>query len=182
MILSLLGEALAAMAANRLRTLLTALGILIGVAAVVLMVAIGQGTQKQVEESIASMGSNLLIVRSGAPRQGGVRGGAGNMPTLTVMDAQAIRQLSRVSLVAPTTIGSVQLVYGPNNWNTMANGTNAEYLRIRDWRVIAGRDFPNRRRQAVRVWRSSGRRWRASFSAMKTRSANRYGFNARRFG
>jgi len=140
-ILSLLGEALAAMAANRMRTFLTALGILIGVAAVVLMVAIGQGTQTQVGESIASMGSNLLIVRSGASRQGGVRGGTGNMPTLTAMDAQAIGQLSRAALVAPTVIGSVQVVYGPNNWNTSAIGTSAEYLRIRDWRVVEGRTF-----------------------------------------
>lgn len=141
MILSLLGEALAAMAANRLRTFLTALGILIGVAAVVLMVAIGQGTQKQVSDSIASMGSNLLIVRSGAPRKGGVHGGAGNMPTLTTMDAVAISQLARAALVAPTVMGSVQIIYGPNNWNTTAAGTNADYLGIRDWRVIAGRDF-----------------------------------------
>jgi len=141
MIASLLGEALAAMAANRLRTFLTALGILIGVAAVVLMVAIGQGTQKQVGESIASMGSNLLIVRSGAPHRGGVRSGAGNMPTLTAMDAQAIGQLSRAQLVAPTVFGTVQVVYGPNNWNTATIGTSADYLRIRDWRVVEGRDF-----------------------------------------
>jgi len=140
-ILSLLGEALAAMAANRLRTFLTALGILIGVAAVVLMVAIGQGTQTQVGESIASMGSNLLIVRSGAPRHGGVRGGAGSLPTLTVSDAQAITQLSRTSLMAPSVTGSVQVVYGPNNWNTSAIGTTPDYLRIRDWRVIDGRLF-----------------------------------------
>ncbi|OIO68268.1 MAG: multidrug ABC transporter substrate-binding protein [Zetaproteobacteria bacterium CG12_big_fil_rev_8_21_14_0_65_55_1124] len=141
MILSLLGEALAAMAANRLRTFLTALGILIGVAAVVLMVAIGQGTQKQVGDSIASMGSNLLIVRSGAPNKGGVHGGSGNMPTLTVMDAQAIGQLARAALVAPTVMGSVQLVYGPNNWNTTATGTSADYLNIRSWQLAAGRGF-----------------------------------------
>ena len=141
MMLSLLGEALAAMAANRLRTFLTALGILIGVAAVVLMVAIGQGTQTQVSDSIASMGSNLLIVRSGSSSHGGVRGGAGNLPTLTVMDAQAIGQLSRAALVSPTVNGSVQVVYGPNNWNTTATGATADYLHIRDWPVVAGRAF-----------------------------------------
>ncbi len=141
MIASLLGEALAAMAANRLRTFLTALGILIGVAAVVLMVAIGQGTQTQVSESIASMGSNLLIVRSGAPHRGGVRGGAGSLPTLTVGDAQAIGQLSRTAEAAPTVMGSVQVVYGPNNWNSSVIGTTPGYLGIRDWRVVEGRDF-----------------------------------------
>ncbi len=140
MMMSLLSEALAAMAANRLRTFLTALGILIGVAAVVLMVAIGQGTQQQVNESIASMGSNLLIVSSGASRHGGVRGG-GNLPTLTVRDAEAIRQLAGTSLVAPAINGSVQVVYGPNNWSTTASGTNIDYLHIRDWKVVSGRTF-----------------------------------------
>ncbi len=141
MMMSLLGEALAAMAANRLRTFLTALGILIGVAAVVLMVAIGQGTQQQVNDSIASMGSNLLIVSSGASRHGGVRGGGGNLPTLTVRDTEAIRQLAGASLVAPAINGSVQVVYGPNNWNTTASGTNIDYLLIRDWKVVSGRTF-----------------------------------------
>lgn len=141
MIWSLLGEALQAMAANRLRTFLTALGITIGVGAVVLMVAIGEGTQQRVTDSIASMGSNLLIVRSGSTTRGGVRGGHGMAPTLTVMDSQAIAQLSGAAMVAPQVHGVVQVVYGPNNWSTQAYGTNAEYLKIRDWKVVEGRDF-----------------------------------------
>ncbi|HXH71611.1 MAG TPA: ABC transporter permease [Mariprofundaceae bacterium] len=141
MIFSLLGEALQAMAANRLRTFLTALGITIGVGAVVLMVAIGEGTQKRVTDSIASMGSNLLIVRSGSTTRGGVRGGHGEAPTLTAMDAEAITQLSGAALVSPLVTGIVQAIYGPNNWSTQAVGTNADYLKIRDWKVVDGRDF-----------------------------------------
>ena len=141
MILSLLGEALQAMAANRLRTFLTALGIIIGVAAVVLMVSVGEGTQKQVTDSIRSMGSNLLIVRSGSRTQGGVRMGAGGTPTLTEMDAQAIAQLPGTLMTAPMVTGGVQVIYGPNNWSTSAVGTNANFLRIRNWDLAEGRDF-----------------------------------------
>jgi putative ABC transport system permease protein len=141
MILSLLGEALQAMAANRLRTFLTALGIMIGVAAVVLMVSVGQGTQKQVTDSIRSMGSNLLVVRSGSRTQGGVRMGAGGTPTLTEMDAQAIAQLPSTLMVAPMVTGGEQVIYGPNNWSTSVVGTNADYLHIRNWDLAEGRDF-----------------------------------------
>jgi putative ABC transport system permease protein len=141
MILSLLGEALQAMAANRLRTFLTALGIVIGVAAVVLMVSIGEGTQKQVTDSIKSMGANLLIVRSGSRTQGGVRMGAGGTPTLTEMDAQAIAQLPNTLMTAPMVMGGVQVIYGPNNWSTNVTGTNADFLRIRNWSLAEGRDF-----------------------------------------
>ncbi len=141
MIGSLLGEALQAMAANRLRTFLTALGIMIGVAAVVLMVSVGEGTQKQVTDSIRSMGSNLLIVRSGSRTQGGVRMGAGQTPTLTEADAQAIAQLPGTLMAAPMVTGGVQVIYGANNWSTGAVGTNADFLRIRDWNLAEGRDF-----------------------------------------
>lgn len=141
MIESLLGEALQAMAANGLRTILTALGIMIGVAAVVLMVSIGEGTQKQVTDSIRSMGSNLLIVRSGSRTQGGVRMGAGQTPTLTEMDSEAIAQLPETLMTAPMVQGGVQVIYGANNWSTSVVGTDANYLRIRDWNLAEGRDF-----------------------------------------
>lgn len=141
MIATLLGEAWQAMLANRLRTFLTALGITIGVAAVVLMVAIGQGTQQKVIGTINSMGANLLIVNSASARSGGVRSGMGGMPTLTLGDVAAIRELAPTLYTSPTSTGFVQLVYGPNNWNTSALGVNTEYLELRDWRVEQGRSF-----------------------------------------
>jgi putative ABC transport system permease protein len=141
MIATLLGEAWQAMLANRLRTFLTALGITIGVAAVVLMVAIGQGTQQKVIGTINSMGANLLIVNSASARSGGVRSGMGGMPTLTLGDVTAIRELAPTLYASPISTGFVQLVYGPNNWNTSALGVNTEYLELRDWRVEQGRGF-----------------------------------------
>ena len=139
--LSMLGEALQAMSANKLRTFLTALGIIIGVGAVVLMVALGKGTQTAVAKSIASLGSNLLIVRSGSAQQGGFRGGAGGLPTLTARDAQAMLDLSSLNAVAPIIQQGAQLVYGPNNWGTSVVGTTDDYLDIRDWTLQAGREF-----------------------------------------
>ena len=139
MLLAMLGEAWNALSGNKLRTFLTALGITIGVGAVVLMVALGQGTQRQVTDSIASLGSNLLVVQSGSSRQGGFRGGAGALPTLTLADMQAIGRLSPVAYATALTQQSVQLVYGPNNWNTMAVGTTPDFHFVRNWPVEAGR-------------------------------------------
>jgi putative ABC transport system permease protein len=139
MIATLLGEAWLAMLANRLRTFLTALGITIGVAAVVLMVSIGQGTQQKVIGSINSMGANLLIVNSASARSGGVRSGMGSMPTLSLGDVAAIRELPAALYASPISTGFVQLVYGPSNWNSYALGVNADYLEMREWDVQQGR-------------------------------------------
>jgi putative ABC transport system permease protein len=139
--LSMLGEALQAMAGNKLRTFLTALGIIIGVGAVVLMVALGQGTQAAVTKSISALGSNLLIVRSGSAQQGGFRGGAGGLPTLKTSDAQALQDLTSIKAVAPVVQQGAQLVYGPNNWGTQVVGTTDGYLEIRDWTLQSGRMF-----------------------------------------
>ncbi|OIO68843.1 MAG: multidrug ABC transporter substrate-binding protein [Zetaproteobacteria bacterium CG_4_9_14_3_um_filter_49_83] len=148
MILFSLLEALQAMAANRLRTLLTAMGIMIGVAAVVLMVSIGEGTQKQVTDSIKSMGANMLVVRSGSHSHGGVRGGAGGVQSLTEQDAHAIALLPGALLAAPMVQSGVQVVYGPNNWGTTAIGTTADYLQIRNWELASGRDFSDSEMQS----------------------------------
>ena len=102
MILSMLREAWAAMGANRLRTFLTMLGLVIGVGAVVLMMAIGQGAQTLVKEAVATMGSNLFIVLPGSTTAGGVRSGGGSASTLTLADTQAIGELTSVSAVART--------------------------------------------------------------------------------
>ncbi|HEX8979454.1 MAG TPA: ABC transporter permease [Parasulfuritortus sp.] len=139
--LAMLNEALQAMAANKLRTFLTALGIIIGVGAVVLMVALGQGTQAAVTKSISALGSNLLIVRSGSPQQGGFRSGAGGLPTLTTRDAQALQDLTSLKAVAPVVQQGVQAVYGPNNWGTQVVGSTDAYLEIRDWSLQSGRMF-----------------------------------------
>jgi len=140
-IYTLLGQAWSAMGANRLRTFLTMLGMVIGVAAVVLMTAIGQGAQLAVAESINSMGANLFIVLSGSTTSSGVRVGTGNAPTLTVADGDAIAALPGVAEVAPIHPGSAQVVYGNNNWNTSVFGVTPSYLDVRSWPVEAGLPF-----------------------------------------
>jgi putative ABC transport system permease protein len=138
---AILGEALRAMRANRLRSFLTMLGMIIGVGAVILMLAIGQGAQAMVAESIASMGSNLFIVLSGSSTSGGQRMGAASVPTLTLDDAQAIADLPEIQAIAPVFPNTAQLIYGPNNWSTMVVGTTPAYLEVRDWRLQSGAPF-----------------------------------------
>jgi putative ABC transport system permease protein len=149
MIASMLGEAWAAMGANRLRTFLTMLGLVIGVGAVVLMMAIGQGAQTLVKEAVATMGSNLFIVLSGGTTTGGARTGSGTAPTLTLADAHAIGELPSVAAVAPTQFGSAQLVYGAANWNTLVMGVTPSYLDVREWRLVAGQPFTEADMRAV---------------------------------
>jgi putative ABC transport system permease protein len=152
MILAMLAEAWQAMGANRLRTFLTMLGMVIGVGAVILMLAIGRGAQRQVEDSIASMGSNLFIILSGSTTSGGLRMGGGATPTLTLADAQAIEELPSVSAVAPASPGTAQLVYGSNNWSTQVIGTTPAFLKVRDWKIAAGSAFTDTDvRSATRV-------------------------------
>ncbi len=152
MIAQMLIEAWRAMGANRLRTFLTMLGMVIGVGAVVLMLAIGQGAQYSVDQSISSMGSNLFIILSGSSTSGGLRMGAGATPTLTVGDAQALSELSNISAVAPAAPGTAQVVYGSNNWSTQVFGTTPAYLAVRDWNVAAGYAFTDSDvRSATRV-------------------------------
>jgi putative ABC transport system permease protein len=152
MIFAMLGEAWRAMGANRLRTLLTMLGMVIGVGAVVLMMSIGQGAQYAIKQTIAAMGSNLFILLSGSTSAGGVRSGGGGNLTLTVSDADAIAELPGVQAVAPIHPGSAQIVYGPNNWNTSVIGTTPAYLDARSWQVISGAAFTDSDvRSATRV-------------------------------
>ncbi len=131
-------EASQSMGANRLRTGLTMLGMIIGVASVVLMLAIGQGAQALVTESIASMGSNLFIVLSGTSTAGGVRMGGGTVPTLTYKDTMAIGELESIAAVAPMLPNSAPMVYGANNWTTQVVGTTSEYFDVRDWQPSLG--------------------------------------------
>lgn len=118
------------------------LGIIIGVSAVIAMIAVGSGAKAQITEHISSMGSNLLIVRSGSSTSGGLRMGSGTVPTLTVDDAEAIlNEIPSVKYVAPDLSGVAQVVYGNQNWSTSVTGTIPEMHEIRNWPVILGRPF-----------------------------------------
>ncbi|MDT8364074.1 MAG: ABC transporter permease [Nitrosomonas sp.] len=135
------GEAIRALQANRLRTALTMLGMIIGVAAVVLMLSIGQGAQTRINDAIASMGSHLLIVTPGATSAGGLRFGSGSVKTLTTQDAQAIAELSTVMVSAPIVTGTAQLNFGANNWSTFLNGVTPEYFSVSNWQMQSGEIF-----------------------------------------
>jgi putative ABC transport system permease protein len=131
-----------ALRVNKMRSGLTVLGIIIGVGAVIAMVAVGSGASRQIAEQISSMGSNLLIVLPGATTSGGVRMGGGTQPTLNLADAEAIlRECPAVSDVAPSLRSVAQVVYGHMNWSTGVNGTTPGYLAARDWDLSAGRPF-----------------------------------------
>lgn len=141
MFFAMLGEAWRAMGANRLRTFLTMLGMMIGVASVVLMMAIGQGAQESVKASINAMGSNLFIILSGSFTASGARSGSGNASSLNVKDADAISELDGVANVAPISSGNAQVVFGGNNWSTSIIGTTPAYLDVRVWDLVDGYVF-----------------------------------------
>jgi len=137
----LIGEGWQAMRANGLRTFLTMLGMVIGVGAVILMLAVGQGAQLTVNDSIASMGSNLFIVLSGSSNAGGLRSGSGGVPTLTLSDMQAMAELPGVAAAAPSLPNQAQMVYGSNNWSTQVAGTTPAMLEVREWEIAKGLPF-----------------------------------------
>jgi putative ABC transport system permease protein len=149
-----LGEAWRALGANRMRTALTMLGMIIGVAAVVLMLAIGEGAKQSVNRSVESMGSNLFVILSGSSSTGGLRGGSGTAPTITLKDAEAIGKLPSVGASAPVSTSNTQVVFGPNNWSTQIAGVTPEYFRARSWTVEQGEalsdtDVRNAARNAI---------------------------------
>jgi putative ABC transport system permease protein len=123
------------------RTLLTTLGIIIGVAAVIAMVAIGDGARVKLSESFNAMGTNLLILRSGSTRTSGAHGGYGSLPTITLEDIRAIRELSKVRRVSPRPESSLQLSSGESNWKTDVGGVIPEFFEIRYWPIRAGRNI-----------------------------------------
>jgi len=134
--------ALRALMVNKMRSTLTMLGIIIGVGAVIAMIAVGTGAKTRIADQIASMGSNLLIVLSGSSTSGGMRMGAGTVPTLTFDDARAISvEIPSVKYVAPNLSGVAQVVYGNQNWSTIINGATPEIFEIRGWPLAAGRSF-----------------------------------------
>jgi putative ABC transport system permease protein len=142
--------ALRALRANKMRSALTMLGIVIGVSAVIAMLAIGAGARQRVTAEIDSMGSNRLIVYSGSTSSGGARMGAGSEPTITLQDAEAIkRECPSVLEVGPTHSGTAQVVYGNQNWSTVVIGTTPSLLEIREWQIDAGRPFTDQDDRSV---------------------------------
>ena len=133
--------ALAAIMGNPVRSLLTMLGVVIGVGCMVSMVAIGAGAQARVAEQIRAFGAHVLLVNPGANNRNGVRGAVGSRLTLTGEDARAIARLPSVALAAPSVFGVAQIVYGANNWSTTINGTVPDHFEIREWPLKAGRTF-----------------------------------------
>ena len=134
--------ALRALAANTLRSILTMLGIIIGVAAVITMIAVGGGATQRVQEQMKGLGSNIMLVLPGGVSQAGVRLGAQTRQRLTEEDALAIAlDIPEVQVAAPTSRTSGQLVFGNTNWGTSIIGVNNEYLEARDWPLASGRLF-----------------------------------------
>ncbi len=137
-----LSAAARALRRNKLRAVLTMLGIFIGVAAVIAMVAVGDGARYSVQQQIQSLGTNLLIILPGATTSNGVRAGLGSTSTLRVADADAIaKEVSAVEAVSYMDRQVAQVVRGNRNWSTTISGTTPEYLTIRDWPVVDGRPF-----------------------------------------
>src|SRR5690349_17263000 len=127
---------------NKLRSALTMLGIIIGVGAVIAMVAVGSGATERIQQQIASIGSNVIMVSPGSVTASGIRLGSGFATTLTMDDSKAIaRDCQSVQAVAPTSRGGAQIVYGNNNWATSIQGTTPDYRSIRDVQVQSGAPF-----------------------------------------
>ncbi len=127
---------------NKTRTMLTMLGIIIGVASVIAMLAIGEGSKESIKKNISSMGANLITVRPGAGMMGGVRSDPSSMQTLTLADYQALKkETTLIKNISPLVNGSGQSIAGSNNWPTTIYGASPEYLSIRDWGVEEGAMF-----------------------------------------
>ena len=134
--------ALRALRVNRMRSALTMLGIIIGVAAVIAMVGVGAGATKRIQDQIQSIGSNLIMVLPGSVSTNGVRLGAGAVASLTQDDSKAIAaECPSVALSVPTVRGGVQVVYGNNNWATNAQGVTPDYMAVRDYTMLSGQFF-----------------------------------------
>lgn len=134
--------ALRAIKANKMRSILTSLGIIIGVAAVIIMLAIGNGAQLTIQKEMKSMGSNLIMIRSGTSTSGGQRMGHGSQPTMKASDGNAIEEkVASIKIAAPVLNDVGQIVYGNANWSTSITGTDNRYFQIKEWNLAYGRFF-----------------------------------------
>lgn len=142
-----------ALRVNKMRSALTMLGIIIGVGAVITMLAVGTGAKQRLGEQLASIGSNLIMILPGSSTAGGVRMGAGTQSTLSLGDAEAIqKECPAVLYVAPVLSGLAQVVYGNQNWSTSISGTTTNMFSVRDWPLIEGRSFSDEEvRSAAKV-------------------------------
>lgn len=144
----------ASLIANKMRSILTMLGIIIGVAAVIALVSIGNGVKQDIQNSISSLGSNLLMVMPGAPRTPGVRPSQGSMKSLKVFDYQAISKLDGVKAASPYTANSYVTIYQSKNWTTTVSGVSSNFQDVNNWtmaegRFISSKNVENRERVAV---------------------------------
>ncbi len=144
----------ASLIANKMRSVLTMLGIIIGVAAVIALVSIGNGVKQDIQNSISSLGSNLLMVMPGAPRTPGVRPSPGSMKSLKVSDYQAINKLDGVKAASPYTANSYVTIYQSKNWTTTVSGVSSNFQDVNNWtmaegRFISSKNVENRERVAV---------------------------------
>ena len=131
-----------AIRANKMRSILTSLGIIIGVAAVIVMLSIGNGAQISLQNEMKTMGANLIIVRSGVATSSGARGGHGSQPTMKASDGEAIQEkISAIKLASPVLEETAQLVYGNANWSTGVTGTDNRQFQIKEWDLAYGRFF-----------------------------------------
>lgn len=127
---------------NKTRAMLTMLGIIIGVASVIAILAIGEGSKESIKKNISSMGANLITIRPGARMMGGVRSDPSAMQTLTLADYKALKsQAKEIASISPLVNGSGQSIAGSNNWPTSIYGATPEYLKIREWGIEEGSMF-----------------------------------------
>ncbi|MFA7095359.1 MAG: ABC transporter permease [Gammaproteobacteria bacterium] len=136
--------ALRALNRNKARALLTALGVIIGVASVIAMVAVGEGARQRVASQLEGMGTNNLMLRPGTVTRGGVRTGTGTVTTLTAADAEAVAELPGVVAAAPVVQASAQAIYRGVNWGTSVRGVTPAFLQVRNWPIVAGEPITER--------------------------------------
>ncbi|GLS83554.1 ABC transporter permease [Paraferrimonas haliotis] len=140
--MTLTQTALQSLRRNLMRSILTTLGIIIGISAVIIMFALGEGAQRQVDQQIQNLGSNLLMVRTGTINSAGAQGAAGQRTRLDMGDVYAIKaSIPEVTAIAATSNGQAQIIWGNQNWNTRIEGANADILIANNWRLLDGRGF-----------------------------------------